>query len=515
MLFSSTRRPIRGLPGAAAWRGLVLLLVTGALVLGAPAHALAASSAAPGSEGLDREAVDTYVEDYLDRHGLAGAEVAVVKDGEVVHTAGYGEHDDAATTTDTPMATGSSGKHMTAFAVLQLVDEGRIDLDDPVVEHLPEFDMADDRAAEITVRQLLSQTSGIPSPIVVSPAEDLAEGVARLQDWQLQADPGDRHLYSNMNYHVAGRLVEVVSGTPFNTYLEQNLFDPLGMDDTSSVNTTRADHPGLEHGHVTAYGTTLPLREMDQLIAGAGGVVSTAEDMGRWMAMITNGGKAPGGERLLSADLLEEAQSAQPGADGYGLGWSASGPGVDPPRVGHSGATSRYSTQLDVVPGSGYGVVVMLNSFTAVYEHNYAIGSGVVEITEGKSPSPGWPVLTLVDLGLGLLTLLVIALTARGVRRGDRWAARRRSWPAWRYALRQLPQVIFPTLAVFLVLLVPALKDNPSTPLDVLAMWPAAMVLLLALALSGVVLIAARSRGLLRARASAEDREPTDAAAIR
>lgn len=494
-MFSSTR--IRGVPGAAAaWCGPVLLLVTVALVLAAPAHAL--PSAAPGSEGLDREAVDTYVEDYLDRHGLAGAEVAVVKDGEVVHTAGYGEHDHAQTTTDTPMPTGSSGKQMTAFAVLQLVEDGRIDLDDPVVEHLPEFDMADDRVSDITVRQLLSHTSGMPSPIIVAPAEDLTAGVARLHDWQLQADPGDRHLYSNMNYHVAGRLVEVVSGTPFNTYLEQNLFDPLGMDDTSSVNTTRDDHAALEHGHVTAYGTTLPVREMDQLIAGAGGVVSTAEDMARWMAMITNGGQAPGGKRVLSADLLEEAQSPQPGADGYGLGWSTSGPDVDPPRVGHSGATSRYSTQVDVVPGSGYGVVVMLNSFTAVYEHNYAIGSGIVEITDGGSPSPGWPVLTLVDVGLGLLTLLVLALMVRGVRRADRWAVRRESWPAWRYALRQLPQVIGPTLVAFLVLVVPALQDNPSTPVDIIAMWPAAMVLLLALGLSGVVLIATRSRSRLR-----------------
>lgn len=494
-MFSRSRTANRRAPAWTANRPLLLLLlVSGALVLGAPAQALAAGAAHSGSDGLDREAVDTYVEDYLERHGLAGASVAVVKDGEVVHTAGYGEGDEGETTARTPMATGSTGKPMTAIAVLQLVEEGKVDLDDPVVEHLPEFEMADDRASDITVRQLLSHTSGVPSPVIVPPAEDLTESVERLQDWELEAAPGDRHLYSNMNYQVAGRLVEKVSGTPFATYLERNLFGPLGMDDTTSVDTSGADHPGLKHGNVTAYGQTLHMQEMEQFLAGAGGVVSTAEDMAKWMAMITDGGRTPAGEQLVSRELLEEAQSSQPGADGYGLGWANSGEGVDPPRVGHSGATSRYSTQIDVVPGSGYGVVVMLNSFTAAYEHNYAIGSGVVDITEGEAPSPGWPVLTLVDLGLGVLTLVVIALMVRGVRRADRWAERRRAWPTWRYVVRQAPQGLFPALGALLFLLVPELQDNPTTALDVFALWPAVTVLLLVLALSGIVHITVRLR---------------------
>ena len=473
---------------------LALLLVAGAVVLGTPSHAVAVGPSSVGSDGLDRQAVDTYVGNYLDRHGLAGASVAVVKDGEVVHTAGYGEGGDGRTTQRTPMAVGSTSKSMTAVAVLQLVDEGTVDLDDPVVEHLPEFEMADDRASEIAVRQLLSHTSGVPSPVIVPPAGDLTEAVERLEDSELAAAPGYRHLYSNMNYQVAARLVEKVSGTPFATHLERNLFDPLGMDDTTSVNTSGADHPGLEHGNITAYGQTLHVQEMQQFIAGAGGVVSTAEDMAAWMAMVTDGGRAPSGEQLVSRTLLEEAQSPQPGADGYGLGWSTSGKGVDPPRVGHSGATSRYSAEMDAVPESGYGVVVMLNSFTAAYEHNYAIGSGVVEITEGETPSPGWPWLTMVDLVLGALTLLVIALMVRGVRRADRWAERRREWPTWRYLVRQAPQALLVALGVLLFLVVPELQDNPATPLDVLALWPAVMVLLLVLALSGIVLITLRLR---------------------
>lgn len=445
------------------------------------------------SAELDTDAVDTYVEDYLDRHGLAGAEVAVVKDGEVLHTGAYGESRGAATTTDTPMATGSVGKHMTSFALLQLVDDGEVALDDPVVEHLPEFELADDRYTDITIRQLLSHTSGMPSPTIVEPAADLSEGVERLQDWELQSEPGAQYTYSNMNYHVAGRLIETVAEVPFATYLDENLFQPLGMGDTRSVDTARADDPGLQAGHVTAYGTTLPMQEMDQLLVGAGGVVTTAEDQAHWLAMLTNDGAAPNGEQLLSPELLDEAQTSQPGTDGEGLGWHLSGEGVDPPRVGHSGATSRYSAQLDIVPGSGYGVAVMLNSFTPTLEHNYSVSSGIIDVTEGETPQPGTPVVTLVDAGLGLLTLVVAALTVLGLRRADRWSARRAAWPGWRFGLRLLPQMIGPALAVLVFLVVPSLEGNAATPIDIFGLMPAAMVLLLALGASGVILIVART----------------------
>ena len=209
--------------------------------------------------------------------------------------------------------------------------------------------------------------------------------------------------------------------------------------------------------------------------------------------MLTNGGAAPGGEQLLSPELFDEAQSPQPGTDGDGLGWQVSGEGVDPPRMGHSGATSRYSAQLDVVPSSGYGVVVMLNSFTPTMEHPYSISSGIIDITEGRTAQPGTPLPTLVDAGLGVLTLLVLGLTAVGLRRAGRWSQRRAAWPRWRLGLRLLPQAIGPVLAILVFLVLPIVQRNAITPVDAFAVWPAAMVLLLALAASGAALIIARA----------------------
>src|SRR5699024_12865687 len=114
-----------------------------------------------------------------------------------------------------------------------------------------------------------------------------------------------------MNYPFVARLIETVAEVPFATYLEDHHCEPLSMDDTRSVDTSRADDPGLQHGHVTAYGTTWPLRETDQLLAGAGGIVTTAEDQAHWLAMLTNDGAAPDGQQLLSPELLDEAQSPQ------------------------------------------------------------------------------------------------------------------------------------------------------------------------------------------------------------
>lgn len=469
-------------------RKLVVALLALALVHGGPV-----ASAAVPVDRLDTARIDSFVDDYLDRHGLVGAGIAVVHDGDVVHTSGHGEGNDAPATADTPFSTGSVGKIVTAVAVLQLVDDGVVALDDPVIRHLPEFELADGRQAEITIRQLLSHTSGIPNPVITPPAHDLAEGVANLRDVELASDPGQVHSYSNANFHLAARLVDEVSGQPFKEHLQDRVFTPLGMADTVAVDTTHTDHPGTQHGHITAYGAALPGPALDQLVAGAGGVVTTADDMARFTAMLTNDGRTPDGEQLVSAELLAQAHTPQPPAEHYGLGWQLSSPGTEPARGGHSGSTTRYSAQVNVVPESGYGVVVMLNSFTPTYEHPYELSSGIIDLTEGDEATPGVPVATLIDWALGLATLLVLVLTGVGLRRAGTWAARRSERPGWIYALRLAPHAVFPALAVVLLGVVPTWQNNSSTPYDVLTLWTAGMVLVLVLAFSGVTLIGART----------------------
>lgn len=446
---------------------------------------------AAADDQLDRRDVDRAVAAYLKRQGLPGAAVAIVKNGEPVYQQGYSRQRKSITA-DTAMGVGSVTKMFTAFAVLQLVDTGRIGLDDPVVERLPEFTMDDPRAARITVRELLSHTSGMPNPTLVPPARTAHQGVTDVRALQLQSDPGSRFSYSNLNYHVAARLIEVVADQPFDSYLSQHIFRPLGMDDTRSVSHLTGATPGVDDGHLTAYGTWLPLREMTHMTAGAGSVISTAHDMGLWLALQQRGGVTSDGTRLLSEKLIKESHHRQPGAANYGLGWQHTQTS-EPARVGHDGQLTRYSARVDLVPSSGYGIVVLTNSYTPTYSHPFEISSQIIALTEHRTPRPGMPVATIIDAVLGLLTLGVVAATLRGLLRSRRWVSRRQHFPGWRFGLRMIPQLIMPGLVILLFGVLPLVHDNSATAVDVFGLWPAAMVLLLTAGAAGVVMVATRS----------------------
>lgn len=468
--------------------GLVLSAVTWSV----PARA--SSDAVPELDGP----AASYVADYVDRHGLPGVAYAVLKDGDTVTLGGAG-----GVSADTPMAVASVSKPITAFAVLQLVDRGLVELDSPVTDYLASFSVRGTEPDDITVRMLLDHTSGLPNPLIVPSAGVLATDVEHIAEVTAASAPGTSYLYSNLNYRALAYLVEVVSGQPFDTYLHDQVFDPLGMHDTVSV-MSAADSAVFDSGHVTAYGTSIRIPEMARDVVGSGGVISTARDMSRWLAMQQRGGTTAEGDRLLSAALVDESHTAQPNAGTYGLGWQHTST-AEPPRVGHDGALTRSGARIDLVPSSGYGTVVLLDSYTPTFQHPFEISTGLIELTEGRVPAPGAPVATIIDLVLAGLTVLVVV---RGVRRSDRWSARRAGLPVWRFVLRQLPQAVMPVAAGVLFLGLTAGPDNPATPVDAFGLWPAATALVLVAGVVGVVLIAVRSARWVRVRRQGPEQGP-------
>ncbi|GGD91825.1 serine hydrolase domain-containing protein [Paenibacillus nasutitermitis] len=428
---------------------------------------------------LDKAAIDNYVERYLKRNGLPGASIVIVKDGEVIQAQGYGHDSEGNPLTENSLLRiGSVSKPFTAFAVLQLIDEGAVKLDDPVIRYLPELTMDDDRFGQVTIRHLLSHTSGISTPTIVPKADTLEEGVKRIHSWKLQSNPGERHSYSNANYWILAWLVENVSGMKFATYLDTKVFAPLGMNDSLSPVNSGDAIPGLPRGYVTAYGTAIPISELEQMFTGAGGIVTTAADMGKWLSMHTNDGVSASGERLLSSSLLDESYSPQPGSEHYGLGWSFSSSDIKPQRIQHSGALSSYQGQQSILPSSGYAVAVMLNSFTTTFEHAYEMSSGIIQLTEGQAPAMKASVPTIIDYSLGFLTLLYISLGIRGILRSKKWSDRRQHHSALRYYLRLIPQLILIAGIGWLMFIVPELQNNSTTTLDVFRLWPALAILL-------------------------------------
>lgn len=465
----------------------------------------AAAERLDGSRELDTAAVDAFVEERMEDGNVPGAAVVITRGENVVYVRGYG-HDSAGEpiTKETPFRVASVSKSFTSLAVMQLVEEGKVGLDEPVKTYLPGFDTSDPRFEEVTAHQLLNQTSGMADggfPEISRPQPDsLAEAVERLRDAKLVADPGTQWNYHNPNYQVAARVVEVVSGKPFDEYLERHVFHPLGMDHSTTTTKDDEDMPGLADGYTFAYGRAVAVPGPGYFVNGSGGVVSTASDMARWLIMQNNGGVAANGARVVSAGSIEEMHApSEPG--GYALGWDTDGPKQGPTRIAHGGTQYTFVANEALLPDSGYGVAVLLNSASPMGIEQTNLIQGVVSIVQGDAPQPGAPVSSsTLDLLLSALTFAVLAVGTLGVLRSGRWAARRTKSPAWRVALRFLPHFVpialclaFPAIAGFLF------GGRDVSWLSALYGWFALVALVVGVAETGVM--AARIGHLVRVRA--------------
>lgn len=385
---------------------------------------------------LDTDAIDRFIANYREQYRVPGIAVVVTNGSEIVYAKGHG-HDSAGrpitATTQLPIA--SLSKSFTALAVMQLAEQGRLRLDDPVGRHLPDFALADPRGDRITIRQLLAHTSGMsdltfPEKSVPTP-DSLAAAVALLRQAPLAAEPGARRIYHNPNYWVAARLVEVVSGQEFSKYLEEQIFVPLQMPDTYAVASLVAA-PQVENGYIRLFGRPLALPEPSWFLGGCAGVVTTAADMGRWLAF-HNTGATQTGARLISDAGLNELHQ--------GLGWNAlvrDGQSL----FTHSGFLFTFNARQFVLPdvAHGLGIAVMANAGMGLAPlDSDAVAQAVLAIAKQGQPSSAGPSGFFIDMILGALCVLVLLWGALSLRRSKRWAAARQDRASWRIIVSQLP----------------------------------------------------------------------------
>ncbi|GHF15585.1 serine hydrolase [Amycolatopsis deserti] len=435
----------------------------------------------------DWAAVDRYVAEYAAEAGYPGVAVAITEGDRIAHLGAHG------TTTSAPRPIASVSKAFTALAVMQQVEAGTLALDTPVVSYLPEFRLADPRGGGITVRHLLNQTSGItdttlPEKSLPQP-DSLAGAVERARQATLASDPGVEYHYTNTNFHLAARLVEVASGEPFGDYLRRHVFEPAGMRSTTTITRTPRDlPPDAADGHVYAYGLSLPASEPDRFVAGSDGVIATAEDMARWLVVQRTGGG------LVSAGSLALMHS--PARDNYAMGWETDSHGW----VRHSGIWFTATAGALMLP-DGHGIAVMADSGVALGNEGTAqLEDGIAAILGGRTPPEPSSMRLVIDLALGALTLAGLALGIRGVLRARRWATRMAGRPWWglvvRLAPRLVPVVVLVTLPYLLGRVVGGGRD--LTFEQVAYYSPALVVWFAALALAQVAVIAARSVALVR-----------------
>ncbi|TDB73882.1 class A beta-lactamase-related serine hydrolase [Micromonospora sp. KC721] len=432
------------------WRGTAVVAATGLAILAGPGPALAAG--AGGDAAVDAAAVERVVADFASRAGYPGVAVAITKGGQVQYVGGHG-HDSsgAAVTATTPMPAASVSKSFTALAVMQLVEAGKMELNAPVRQYLPDFQVDDARGARITVRELLDQTSGITDLTLreksLPQPDSLAAAQQRARAATLASDPGTRYAYSNTNYHLAARLVEVVSGQPFADYLRDRVFEPVGMRSTTSIDQAPRDLPEqVREGYLYAYGATIRAAEPKRFMAGSDGLITTAADMAQWLIMQNSGGAAATGARLISASGITTMHTPSGPDSTYGLGWVRDDNGW----IRHNGVWFTFTASQLLLP-SGHGIAVLGNSGLGLgNEGTGQLADALAELVTGGDPQAPAPLRLIVDLVLAGFTVVSIALGVRNLRRSGDWARRFAVKPLWQPIMRLVPRLVPAALLVML-----------------------------------------------------------------
>ncbi len=352
--------------------------VAAAILLAACANAQPPEPGPVARDDLDavKRQVTALIAQEMREFKLAGLSIALVDDQQVVWSQGFGWADAKARRPATPQTlyrVGSISKLFTATAAMQLVEQGRLELDAPVREVLPEFEprsrFADSR--RITPRQLLTHHSGLPRDIAhgmwaASPAR-FTRVTADLSRQDAVYPPDMVVSYSNLGFDVLGHAVERLSGRAFETRLQEAVFAPLGMKDSSFS----AGLPGVALA-AQAHKGGEPSQEPALRDVPAGGMNSSVLDLGRFLSMVFAQGRAVGGVAVLRPQSVSEMLAVQNGGVpldlGFanGLGWMLSSLGPRAiqgagPVAHHGGATVNFRSQMVALPEHRLGVVVLTN----------------------------------------------------------------------------------------------------------------------------------------------------------
>lgn len=352
-------------------------------------RSLAESQTGPADEallGADDLAMRARVEEILSRHPAVGLAVGVIREGYPAFFYGHGVADIALgtpVTEDTVFRIGSVTKTFTAIAVLQLWEQGLLDLDAPASDYLRAYKLVPAKAAHrlATVRDLLTYTGGLPQAVYLSRVfkptlgemVEFGQRVPPLAEFyrgelHLVAEPGAMHIYSNHSFATLGQIVEDVSGEPLDRYFRGHIFGPLGMEQTDLLRSERVKgHLATEYA-LRSHGPR-PIRDCDLITAGGGGIYSTTADMARYVAALLGGGAGERGPVLRPetlAAMFAPQYQPDPRLPGVGLAFYRREVG------GHlivekDGLVRGFAAQMFVAPDDGVGVVAFTNGARAAH----------------------------------------------------------------------------------------------------------------------------------------------------
>lgn len=406
--------PVKVVTGGNMKIKIVVALVLGVLV----------ANVAVANEAV-KNWIESNVPSLMREAKMPGFAIAVVQDGDTIYAQGFGARDPAMglpATPDTLFGIGSITKSFVAISILQLAEQRKLDLDDPIAEHIPfELGLAD---KPITIRHFLSHSPGFPSlatssvllrrglgeetGVPMSSTDDFFRYVNGAKD-EIVFDPGEHFFYNNAAWRMLGAIVQEVSGMPFHKYVTENVIRPLGMERTTfNTDELFADPDHLiphRQGENGAEPAPFPYPNPNNVgdfsfLSAAGGISSSVNEMTRYLNMLIEQGRYADGQ-LVSRRAMQDMQSVhirEP--DGYyGINAYGFGLGITPDFLGekmveHGGSILVSTAQMSFIADRNIGVIMMGNSGGMDYG---TIAESVLAILMDKDPADVIPVFGVRD----------------------------------------------------------------------------------------------------------------------
>jgi CubicO group peptidase (beta-lactamase class C family) len=449
------------------------------IALGAVAGSL--GSAPARNDAASQRAIDGYIAAKMRSARIPGLALGIVRGNQIEYLKGYGRADESGrpVTPQTPFLIGSITKSFTALAVMQLVEAGTVDLDAPVQRYIPWFRVADPEAsAQMTVRHLLTMTSGLPQIYETQLWTDqddraLERTVRLLGTARVNGPAGESFAYSNANYETLGLIVQAVSGRSYEDYIKERIFAPLDMRNSFASQDEAMRH-GMASGYRWWFGIPVPVTlAYKRAELPAGYLISSAEDMTHYLSAQMNGGRYRD-TSVLSPDGIAFTHS-EPAPGRYGIGWESLR--VNGRRlINHDGGTANFQSSLFFDPDARVGVIILANVINALDAFSSPHGSSVLDgqttramaqtvlslATNQPLPStrPGHERLTLLfNVAILALTGALVASLAR-VRGWHRRLAQRgiATWPdvARRSGVAVVSNFALPVAVLYVLFNVPA-----------------------------------------------------------
>lgn len=448
--------------------GLTALMALGVAV---------STPAAASANSIDD--TETYVQEIYETSRSPGMSYSIVS-GDEVHYGHKGVDGDGDRVTDsTPFLWGSVAKTVTAALIMHLVEQEDIELDDPVVEHLPDFELAEGEPVDdITIRHLLNQTSGLD---VSSGGTDdfserddpYAEAVADLADATLNYPPGEQHQYTSSNYVILGALIEEVRDTDFATVASRFFFLNIGYE---SLITDSDLAQRVTPGHSYAYGQAVGVPfEYDDAGAAYGYLGGTIEQLTAFATMLLNNGEYDGVQFLqpesveaMATETVELTNSMD-----YGLGLRVHDANDDlgERTYWHGGAVNGYVANMVLLPDSGQAIVIVRNIYGLFHDGELAFdGVNVARVLAGGQPldTPRDSSYPYILFGFSTLVLLLTALIGWSL-----WRFWKIPRPTERRSTLLASTICFPLLGGFLAGMMFYIPASLGASLSLTRMWAA------------------------------------------